>query len=245
MVKKYKTEEEKKEAKRLYRKKWREDNKEKVKEQKKLYYQKNKEKIRERAKVYYQKNKAEINKNNKKWLQENKEARREYKKKYNEENKEKISEQKKLYRLKNKEARREYQKKYYEKNREKKQEWRRGYDKKRRRNDPVFKFKVNLRKSISRGLKKVYTVKDKSTEDILGCSFKELKQHIESQWEDWMTWDNYGLCNGNLNHGWDIDHIKPLSLCETKEDVYKLNHYTNLQPLCSYTNRYIKRDNIN
>jgi len=57
-----------------------------------------------------------------------------------------------------------------------------------------------------------------------------------------MNWNNRGLYNGELNYGWDIDHIIPLSSAENEEDLYKLSHYTNLQPLCSYTNRYIKRD---
>ena len=29
----------------------------------------------------------------------------------------------------------------------------------------------------------------------------------------------------------------------TEADIINLNHYTNLQPLCSYTNRNLKRDN--
>ena len=49
---------------------------------------------------------------------------------------------------------------------------------------------------------------------------------------------------GEINIGWDIDHIVPLSSAKTEEDLIKLNHYTNLQPLCSQTNRYIKRDKI-
>jgi hypothetical protein len=59
-----------------------------------------------------------------------------------------------------------------------------------------------------------------------------------------MTWENRGLYNGELNYGWDIDHIIPLSSAITEDDVYKLNHHKNLQPLCSYTNRYIKKDLI-
>ena len=55
---------------------------------------------------------------------------------------------------------------------------------------------------------------------------------------------NYGLYNGELNYGWDIDHIIPISSGNTEEDILNLNHYKNLQPLCSYVNRYIKRDNI-
>jgi hypothetical protein len=50
----------------------------------------------------------------------------------------------------------------------------------------------------------------------------------------------------NPNIEWDLDHIIPISSAKTKEDLIKLNHYTNLQPLCSCYNRYIKRDsNLN
>ena len=58
-----------------------------------------------------------------------------------------------------------------------------------------------------------------------------------------MNWDNHGLYNGEINYGWDIDHIVPLSSATSVDELYKLNHYTNLQPMCSYTNRYIKKDN--
>jgi hypothetical protein len=56
-----------------------------------------------------------------------------------------------------------------------------------------------------------------------------------------MTWDNYGLYNGELNYGWDIDHIKPVSSAKTISELIGLNHYTNLQPLCSKVNRDIKK----
>ena len=58
-----------------------------------------------------------------------------------------------------------------------------------------------------------------------------------------MSWSNYGLYNGEKNFGWDIDHIIPLSIANTEEEVIKLNHYTNLQPLCSYINRVVKKNN--
>lgn len=67
---------------------------------------------------------------------------------------------------------------------------------------------------------------------------------MESKFEDWMSWDNQGLYNGELNYGWDIDHIIPISTAKNEEDIIRLNHYTNLQPLCSKVNRDIKRDTI-
>jgi hypothetical protein len=90
--------------------------------------------------------------------------------------------------------------------------------------------------------KQGYTKKGRSHE-ILGCSYEEFKEHLESKFEPWMSWDNRGLYNGKTNYGWDVDHIIPLSSAITEEDVVKLNHFTNLQPLCSYINRVIKRDN--
>ena len=136
-----------------------------------------------------------------------------------------------------KEAKRLYLKKWREENKEKLREYQKKY---KTEVDKLYRFKYKIRALVSRGIKKVNTNGNTDGEKILGCSFKELREYIESQWEDWMNWDNYGLYNGELNYGWDIDHIKPLSLCESEEDVYKLNHYTNLQPLCSYINRNVK-----
>jgi hypothetical protein len=59
-----------------------------------------------------------------------------------------------------------------------------------------------------------------------------------------MNWDNYGLYNGNFNYGWDLDHIIPLASATCEVDVIRLNHHTNFQPLCSNTNRNIKKDNL-
>lgn len=59
-----------------------------------------------------------------------------------------------------------------------------------------------------------------------------------------MTWENWGKYDGRLNTSWDIDHIIPISSAETEEDIIKFNHYMNLQPLCSFVNRFIKKDII-
>ena len=113
----------------------------------------------------------------------------------------------------------------------------------RLKNDPVFALKYKLRSSLNAIFRyKGYTKKHKS-HDILGCSYEEFKQHLESKFEPWMSWENRGLYNGELNHGWDIDHVIPLSIAKTEEELIKLNHYTNLQPLCSKINRDIKKNN--
>jgi 5-methylcytosine-specific restriction endonuclease McrA len=51
-----------------------------------------------------------------------------------------------------------------------------------------------------------------------------------------MTWENQGKCMSNYNETWQLDHIIPISNAKSIEDVIKLNHYTNLRPLCSKLN---------
>ena len=60
-----------------------------------------------------------------------------------------------------------------------------------------------------------------------------------------MSWNNHGKYNKELNYGWDIDHIIPVSSATSEEQLIKLNHYSNLQPLCSKINRDIKKNKLN
>ena len=117
----------------------------------------------------------------------------------------------------------------------------------KRMEDPLYKLKISFSRRLNKLLKRVKC--NKSTNkpyylDKLGCSFEEFKIYLESKFEDWMTWKNYGLYNGELNYGWDIDHIIPSSTAKNENDIHHLSHYSNLQPLCSKTNRDIKKDKI-
>ena len=143
--------------------------------------------------------------------------------------------------------------KIYQKTSEKRKEWlsnnkevinerNRIYKKKRRKTDPLYRIKNNLSVSIRRAFKNLNYSKNTKVYDAIGCSQEDFKSYIESKFEDWMNWDNHGLYNGDFNYGWDLDHLIPLSNAKTEEDIIKLNHYTNLQPLCSKVNRELKRD---
>jgi hypothetical protein len=154
---------------------------------------------------------------------------KEYHTKYREENKITIREKIKEYNIKNRNV---ISKKYN------------IYIKNRFNVDSLFKLTFNIRTLIRNSFYcNGYTKKSK-TQEILGCSFEEFKLHLESKFESWMTWENRGLYNGELNYGWDLDHIIPISSANTEEDITKLNHYTNFQPLCSFINRNIKRDKL-
>lgn len=188
------------------------------KESMKNSYIKNKSKRKE----YYQENKIEI------LSKQKTDSRKEYNKKYYELNK-------------------DNKKKYYEENKhniiidkENKNEWSRKYYHIKKETDAIFIFKQKVRSLIRKSLNK----NGKKTSEILGCSFNEFKVYLESKFEHWMNWENRGKYDGNFNTGWDIDHIIPLSSAKNEEEVIKLNHYTNLQPLCSKVNRDIKRATI-
>ena len=156
-----------------------------------------------------------------------------------------IEEEKKQKRIRKNERNKEYLKSNPEfKLRQKK---RRRENHLKRMEDPLYKLKISFSRRLNKLLKRVKC--NKSTNkpyylDKLGCSFEEFKIYLESKFEDWMTWKNYGLYNGELNYGWDIDHIIPSSTAKNENDIYHLSHYSNLQPLCSKTNRDIKKDKI-
>ena len=102
---------------------------------------------------------------------------------------------------------------------------------------PLFKLKSSIRRTIKNSIKRKNIQKKSKTIEILGCSIKEFKEYLESKFESWMNWENYGIYNGELNYGWDVDHIIPLSSAKSEDELLKLFHYTNLQPLCSKINR--------
>ena len=140
---------------------------------------------------------------------------------------------KKLYAEKNKEKKSEYDKQYRLKNKLKKNEYTRNYRKNRRLIDPTFRIIESMRSRIKNFFKLNKLRNYNKTFNIIGCTPQELKEYLEKKFTDEMSWDNYGQ--------WHIDHKIPLSSAISDDDVYKLCHYTNLQPLWSEDN--IKKSN--
>jgi hypothetical protein len=167
-------------------------------------------------------------------------ANKEKRRKYLEDNRDRININKKAYYEANKDKIINKIKTYQKDNLDKINQ----YQKERLKTDVLFKLKTNIRNLIGNSLRKNKFKKLSKTEQILGCSYEEFKVHLESRFEEWMTWDNRGLYNGTPNYGWDIDHIIPLDTATNEIELIQLNHHTNLQPLCSYINRDVKRHNV-
>jgi len=176
-----------------------------------------------------------------KWVESNKDRI----KKYVEDNKDRIKAVKEKWVKNNPDKVRVSKLKYKKNNPERVKESYNKSVRKRKINDPSFKLACNIRSMVSKTIRKGGYIKTSKTHEILGCSFDEFKMHLGSQFEPWMNWGNYGLYNGEECYGWDIDHIIPLATIITEDDIIRLNHHTNLQPLCSYVNRIVKRGKIN
>jgi hypothetical protein len=96
-------------------------------------------------------------------------------------------------------------------------------------------FRARIRSNLNGAIKRGYFIKNSHTEDIIGCSFEELKIYLENQFTYGMNWDNQGL--------WHIDHFFPIVRCKIDiEDSYKYLRYTNLRPLWAFDN-LSKNDN--
>lgn len=137
-----------------------------------------------------------------------------------------------------KEYHRKYGKDYdkTEKRREYRREWMRKWYRKnakeiyaRRRSKVHERIAASLRSRITDSLK--YKVpRSARVKELLGCTVQEVKIHLEKQFTEGMSWDNYGK--------WHIDHIRPLAsfdLIKASEQKKAFN-YTNLQPLWAKDN---------
>lgn len=208
---------------------------EKIKNQK--HYQSNKEKINKRNRENYQVNREKTLERQREHYQNNKEKIRERQLEHYHNNKEAIRERRKG----NKEEISEYNKEYSSRPENKKR--RNERLRKRLEEDPVFKLRCGISRDINRALRKSGGQKDGPSWDYLPYSPDELKVHLEThdEWEDWMTWDDYG----NGPNCWNIDHIIPQSLLPF--DSYEHPNFLkcwkleNLRPLCAIKN--IKKSN--
>jgi hypothetical protein len=150
-------------------------------------------------------------------------------KRYYQDNREKIKEYRKInlekrkeYYKNNKEKSKEQSKKYREKHREKINKHRSKWYKEKQKIDTVFKLSNNIRANIANSLKKNGYNKKTKTYNILKCDYDFFMQWLNRVASNGYT---YGIADLHL------DHVVPISLAQTEDELYLLNHYSNFQLL--------------
>ena len=196
------------EQKNEYMRKWRVLNKDKIKENNKKYRTTHKEKIKEIHKIWRDTHREEINTRERKKYKENPLSYNLASAKYRATHKEQVKERNHKYKLNNRDKNSAYERK--------------------RRQEPLYKLKGNIRSLINISIKKKGYKKTNKVEEILGCSIEYFIEYLKKSFKEGMTIENHGK--------WHIDHIIPISSATTEEEVIKLNHYTNLQPLWAKEN---------
>lgn len=194
-----------------------EQNKERLTIKRKEYNERNKERLAESKKLYFQKHSEHLN---------------EYKRQYYLKNKESIAVKHREHYEKTRDVYILRSRKHYLDNKELIAVKKREYEKKRKDSDPMFRLTCNLRNRLYKACRALSINKQFKTMDSLGITPNEFKLYIDSLFYEGMSWDNYGLGHDK----WSIDHIKPLCMATTEEELFALNHYTNIQPMWWFDN---------
>jgi hypothetical protein len=87
----------------------------------------------------------------------------------------------------------------------------------------IYATKRKLRSRMRMFINTKGYVKSWKTLEVLGCTYEQLVNRLESKFQVGMTWENRGK--------WHIDHMIPLSYAKDITDLKRLSHYSNLQPL--------------
>lgn len=197
--------------------------------------------------------------NQKDYYKNNKENIKEKKSKYRDANRTKLRDKARVYnsnidvkkmqkkwRTENKKLLREKEKEWIKNNPEKYKEILKRKSAVQRKK-PSFKIKAHISRQVNFALhRQGESKKGDSVIKHLAYTIEELKLHLESLFEPWMTWSNYGKCSKNWDDSdtatwtWNIDHIIPQSILPymsmEDENFKKCWSLENLRPLSSKIN---------
>jgi len=209
------------------RKKYRKENVGRRTQYLREYYEKNKDKLKKKAEEYLKVNRARAKKYQREYYKNNTEKIIEYQHEYYKNNIEEVRECKRLYYKNNRERIRIRHNKYYKENSDKfkiyyeinskkilvkrKLRYKNNTEKVKEINNKSMRKlrlipKNRLSCGISNAIRKSLTINKNGRhwENLVNFTLQDLKTHLEKQFKDDMTWENYG------QYGWHIDHIKPI-----------------------------------
>ncbi len=198
--------------KKLYGRKWRNENK----DYQKTYREK--DGYREKRNLYINKWRKKNPLYLKEWKKNNKERFKKYRKEHKEESKEwrkKHPEYLKEWRKVNKKNWRKHHNEYCNK-----------YAKERKKKDFKYKLNKNISSAVYLSLKG--NKKNRHWETLVDYTLRQLKNHLEKQFDDKMSWGNYGSY-------WVVDHKIPISkfnfTLPEHTDFLRCWKLSNLRPL--------------
>ena len=132
----------------------------------------------------------------------------------------------------NKQNRKEYHKQWRTENVDKWRKIKRDYERNRKARDPLYKLISNFRTAIYTVLKESNVDKYGHYFDILQYTPEQLITHLELQFKDDMSWDNYGV--------WHVDHKLPITSFDIQEmgdkEFISCWSLDNLQPMWGIEN---------
>ena len=202
-----------KEERNAYMREWRKQNKEKISEQNKKYRESHKEQIKDSHKAWRDNNADHVKEKAKENYHKNPQAHKARVDKYKASHIDQLKESRHRYKVENRQKCTDYQRL-------------------KRQSDPVYRFRSSFTHLMCLYRKKTGYTGGKGTWEMVGCDFETFLAHIQSQFEEGMTMDNYGHRGGC----WNIDHIVPISAAKSNDDIERLNHYTNLRPMWASDN---------
>ena len=227
-----------KEEIRIYNRAYYKANREKFRDWAKAYKKENREKLRVYNKAYQEANSESIRVKAQAYNEINKERNSANSKAYQEKNREKIRTRRKAFSLVNKKRLNAINREYYKNNKDRARVSGKIYHDAHKKERGIFlknkwatdpKFRLNQNMSVSIGRPLRGSKGGRHWEHLVGYNLKQLKKHIERQFQPGMTWENYG------KGGWEIDHIVPMSVFNfTKPedlDFKRCWALKNLQPM--------------
>ena len=164
---------------------------------------------------------------NKKYRQLNKEKLRLNKKEWYLKNKERIA----IKNFNRKDERSRVFKVWHNLNKDKRREYKRN---RMKNNTSNCKVASRIRSRIYIAFKRGGLRKRGKTLNYLGCSWNQLKEHLESLFEPNMSWSNYGYGVGK----WNLEHHYPFAIFDlTNEiDLKIVCNYRNIRPMWQHEN---------
>lgn len=171
---------------------------------------------------------------NVRWQTANKERRSQTNRAWRKQNPDRHTNNALAWKDKNREKFSEYQKQWASENRDKVRATLKRHDSKMRKTNPAYVLKKAMRCRIYIALKGIR--KCGRLYELIGCGLSDLRSHLENQFDQGMTWKNYGTT-------WHVDHVFPLAWFDLSDPATqkKAFSYKNLQPLFAEENSS-KRD---